>query len=169
MFTHTSQRSFAACRLWRLVGVAVPFFCNCACFFVEWMYCLTRYHNYSHTSEQVQWFWKVLSEFSQEQRAWFLQFATGTSRVPVEGFKGLIGMRGPQKFSIHKAPMWKFSWILLSVGLSGTLVGRTPVSMNERVTNERTGHMFSKPLGQGAPSSWALLAKRGLTLVEEHA
>ena len=23
----------------------------------------------------------------QEQRAWFLQFATGTSRVPVEGFK----------------------------------------------------------------------------------
>lgn len=63
----------------------------------------TEYHNYSHTSEQVQWFWKVLSEFSQEQRAWFLQFATGTSRVPVEGFKGLIGMRGPQKFSIHKA------------------------------------------------------------------
>eukprot|EP00435_Cladocopium_sp_Y103_P050430 s62_g15.t1 len=48
-------------------------------------------------------FWKVLSEFSQEQRAWFLQFATGTSRVPVEGFKGLVGMRGPQKFCIHKA------------------------------------------------------------------
>ncbi|CAK0888916.1 unnamed protein product [Prorocentrum cordatum] len=38
-----------------------------------------------------------------EQRAWFLQFATGTSRVPVEGFKGLVGMRGSQKFSIHRA------------------------------------------------------------------
>ena len=48
-------------------------------------------------------FWKVLREFSQEQRAWFLQFATGTSRVPVEGFKGLVGMRGPQKFCIHRA------------------------------------------------------------------
>jgi len=63
----------------------------------------TEYHNYTPQSEQVQWFWKVLSEFGQEQRAWFLQFATGTSRVPVEGFKGLIGMRGPQKFSIHRA------------------------------------------------------------------
>lgn len=63
----------------------------------------TEYHNYTPQSEQVQWFWKVMSEFTQEQRAWFLQFATGTTRVPVEGFKGLIGMRGPQKFSIHRA------------------------------------------------------------------
>ncbi|CAE8676291.1 unnamed protein product [Polarella glacialis] len=53
----------------------------------------TEYHNYTSATEQVQWFWKVLTEFSQEQRAWFLQFATGTSRVPVEGFKGLVGMR----------------------------------------------------------------------------
>ncbi|CAJ1385999.1 unnamed protein product [Effrenium voratum] len=63
----------------------------------------TEYHNYTPQSDQIQWFWKVLSEFSQEQRAWFLQFATGTSRVPVEGFKGLVGMRGPQKFCIHRA------------------------------------------------------------------
>jgi len=63
----------------------------------------TEYHNYTPLSDQVQWFWKVLSEFTQEQRAWFLQFATGTSRVPVEGFKGLVGMRGPQKFSLHRA------------------------------------------------------------------
>eukprot|EP00930_Biecheleria_cincta_P024231 TRINITY_DN17362_c0_g1_i1.p1 TRINITY_DN17362_c0_g1~~TRINITY_DN17362_c0_g1_i1.p1 ORF type:complete len:3719 (+),score=933.30 TRINITY_DN17362_c0_g1_i1:1202-11158(+) len=63
----------------------------------------TEYHNYTAQSDQIVWFWKVLSEFSQEQRAWFLQFATGTSRVPVEGFKGLVGMRGPQKFCIHRA------------------------------------------------------------------
>lgn len=63
----------------------------------------TEYHNYTPQSDQVQWFWKVLSDFTQEQRAWFLQFATGTSRVPVEGFKGLVGMRGPQKFSLHRA------------------------------------------------------------------
>eukprot|EP00932_Pfiesteria_piscicida_P017104 SRR837773.400.p1 GENE.SRR837773.400~~SRR837773.400.p1 ORF type:complete len:626 (-),score=265.69 SRR837773.400:249-2045(-) len=30
----------------------------------------TEYHNYTPQSEQVQWFWKVLSEFTQEQRAW---------------------------------------------------------------------------------------------------
>jgi len=63
----------------------------------------TEYHRYTPQSQQVQWFWKVLGEFSQEQRAWFLQFATGTSRVPVEGFQGLLGMRGPQRFSIHRA------------------------------------------------------------------
>lgn len=33
----------------------------------------------------------------------FLMFVTGTSKVPLEGFKGLVGMRGLQKFSIHKA------------------------------------------------------------------
>ena len=28
---------------------------------------------------------------------------TGTSKVPLEGFKALVGMRGLQKFNIHKA------------------------------------------------------------------
>jgi E3 ubiquitin-protein ligase HUWE1 len=63
----------------------------------------TDYHNYSEATPQIQWFWKVLGEFNKEQKAWFLQFVTGTSQVPLEGFKGLIGMRGPQKFSIHRA------------------------------------------------------------------
>lgn len=63
----------------------------------------TDYHNYAETSPQIQWFWKTVSEFTKEEKAWFLQFVTGTSQVPLEGFKGLIGMRGPQKFSIHRA------------------------------------------------------------------
>ena len=29
-------------------------------------------------------------------------FVTGTSKVPLEGFKALKGMSGPQKFQIHK-------------------------------------------------------------------
>lgn len=63
----------------------------------------TDYHNYSESAQQIQWFWKVMGELNKEQKAWFLQFVTGTSQVPLEGFKGLIGMRGPQKFSIHRA------------------------------------------------------------------
>jgi len=63
----------------------------------------TDYHNYSESSPQIQWFWKALGTFSKEHKAWFLQFVTGTSQVPLEGFKGLIGMRGPQRFSIHRA------------------------------------------------------------------
>ena len=35
----------------------------------------------------ITWFWDTVSSFSQEHRARILQFVTGTSRVPVEGFK----------------------------------------------------------------------------------
>lgn len=37
----------------------------------------------------VDWFWEVLDEFGTEQRARTLQFATGLSRLPPEGFRGL--------------------------------------------------------------------------------
>lgn len=32
-----------------------------------------------------------------------MQFVTGTSKVPLEGFAALQGIGGPQKFQIHKA------------------------------------------------------------------
>jgi len=35
------------------------------------------------------WFWEVVEHFGDERRAKLLQFATGSSRVPGEGFKGL--------------------------------------------------------------------------------
>lgn len=37
----------------------------------------------------VSWFWNTLEGFSNEQRARLLQFTTGSSRVPVQGFKAL--------------------------------------------------------------------------------
>lgn len=40
--------------------------------------------------ELIKWFWEVLESFSVEERARLLQFVTGTSRVPVEGFKVTI-------------------------------------------------------------------------------
>lgn len=42
----------------------------------------------------VEWFWATVRSFSQEQRARLLQFVTGTSRVPVEGFKALLSNDG---------------------------------------------------------------------------
>jgi len=62
----------------------------------------TEYRGYTPESPVIQWFWKVLSEFSQQEKALLLQFVTGTSKVPLEGFKALVGMSGPQKFQIHK-------------------------------------------------------------------
>jgi len=64
----------------------------------------TEFVNYTSSAPQIQWLWKVLEQdFSQEQLAWFLQFVTGSTQVPLEGFKALMGMRGPQRFSIHRA------------------------------------------------------------------
>lgn len=37
----------------------------------------------------VKWFWEVVEGFNHEQRARLLQFATGTTRLPAQGFKAL--------------------------------------------------------------------------------
>ncbi|KAK9156355.1 hypothetical protein Sjap_003835 [Stephania japonica] len=63
----------------------------------------TEYTGYSAASSIVQWFWEVVKAFSKEDMARFLQFVTGTSKVPLEGFKALQGISGPQRFQIHKA------------------------------------------------------------------
>ncbi|XP_062701057.1 E3 ubiquitin-protein ligase Nedd-4 isoform X6 [Aedes albopictus] len=50
----------------------------------------------------IQWFWKAVLSFSNEMRSRLLQFVTGTSRVPMNGFKELYGSNGPQMFTIEK-------------------------------------------------------------------
>ncbi|ORX45978.1 hypothetical protein BCR36DRAFT_332465 [Piromyces finnis] len=62
----------------------------------------TVYENYSSSSPQVQWFWRAVRSFTQEERAKLIQFTTGTSKVPLEGFSSLQGVNGIQKFQIHK-------------------------------------------------------------------
>ncbi|KAK0081548.1 hypothetical protein PV325_011960 [Microctonus aethiopoides] len=62
----------------------------------------TEYHKYNPTSLQIQWFWRALRGFDQADRAKFLQFVTGTSKVPLQGFGALEGMNGVQKFQIHR-------------------------------------------------------------------
>ncbi|XP_063707232.1 E3 ubiquitin-protein ligase HUWE1 isoform X2 [Culicoides brevitarsis] len=62
----------------------------------------TEYHKYQANSIQVQWFWRALRSFDQADRAKFLQFVTGTSKVPLQGFASLEGMNGIQKFQIHR-------------------------------------------------------------------
>ena len=62
----------------------------------------TEYHNYQATSPQVQWFWRAVRSFDKEEKAKLLQFVTGTSKVPLNGFKELEGMNGFSKFNIHR-------------------------------------------------------------------
>jgi len=62
----------------------------------------SEYHKYSVTSLQIVWFWRALRSFDQTDRAKFLQFVTGSSKVPLQGFGALEGMNGAQKFQIHR-------------------------------------------------------------------
>ncbi|KAI3685937.1 hypothetical protein L1987_79606 [Smallanthus sonchifolius] len=63
----------------------------------------TEYSGYSAASPVIHWFWEVAQGLSKEDKARLLQFVTGTSKVPLEGFSALQGISGSQKFQIHKA------------------------------------------------------------------
>ncbi|XP_028777707.1 E3 ubiquitin-protein ligase UPL1 [Neltuma alba] len=63
----------------------------------------TEYSGYNVGSPIIEWFWEVVHSFSKEDKARLLQFVTGTSKVPLEGFSALQGISGSQKFQIHKA------------------------------------------------------------------
>lgn len=63
----------------------------------------TDYRGYSESDEVVQWFWKCVRSYDGEQKSRLLQFTTGTSRIPVNGFKDLQGSDGPRRFTIEKA------------------------------------------------------------------
>jgi hypothetical protein len=49
---------------------------------------------YSPIHPLVKWFWEILTTFSQDQLSKLLLFCTGTSRLPVEGFRALRTLRG---------------------------------------------------------------------------
>lgn len=41
----------------------------------------TEYHQYRINDQIIQWFWNVLRGFTREEKALFIQFVTGTSKV----------------------------------------------------------------------------------------
>ncbi|GAA5826649.1 hypothetical protein JCM5353_005002 [Sporobolomyces roseus] len=58
---------------------------------------------YTPTDPIVSYFWRAVRSFSHEERAKLLQFVSGSSRVPLEGFGSLQGMSGVTRFNIHKS------------------------------------------------------------------
>jgi len=63
----------------------------------------TDYHSYRCTDPEITFFWNILKSFSKQEKALFLQFVTGTSKVPLDGFEALHGSDGPKRFNIHKS------------------------------------------------------------------
>ncbi|XP_042900847.1 E3 ubiquitin-protein ligase HECW2 isoform X2 [Parasteatoda tepidariorum] len=63
----------------------------------------TEYRSGYHDNHPViQWFWLAIEKFDNERRLRLLQFVTGTSSVPYEGFAALRGSNGPRRFCIEK-------------------------------------------------------------------
>jgi E3 ubiquitin-protein ligase NEDD4 len=48
----------------------------------------------------IKLFWEVVTSFSSEELTKLVQFTTGSDKVPIGGFKHLIGSSGPQLFTI---------------------------------------------------------------------
>ncbi|PHH84635.1 hypothetical protein CDD83_1622 [Cordyceps sp. RAO-2017] len=63
----------------------------------------TDYRGYTESDEVIQNFWQTVRSWDGEQKSRLLQFTTGTSRIPVNGFKDLQGSDGPRRFTIEKA------------------------------------------------------------------
>ncbi|KAL7713415.1 HECT-type E3 ubiquitin transferase [Entamoeba marina] len=64
----------------------------------------TEYRGYNADSQLVQWFWEIFYEFEHRQKVLLLQFVTGSSKVPLGGFKNLTGNSGIMLFTIQKIP-----------------------------------------------------------------
>eukprot|EP01036_Dinobryon_divergens_P029334 gene29334-38412_t len=71
---------------------------------IEDMRANTTYSGYASTDATIGHFWTVLRSFTAEEKALFVQFVTGSSKVPLDGFKSLKGTEGEvQRISVHKA------------------------------------------------------------------
>ncbi|CAL1261818.1 unnamed protein product [Larinioides sclopetarius] len=53
------------------------------------MECCRPDHGYTHDSRAIKFLFEILSSYNQEQQRQFLQFATGSPRLPVGGLKSL--------------------------------------------------------------------------------
>lgn len=62
----------------------------------------TDYRGFTEQDQVVQWFWTCVKAWPPERKSRLLQFATGTSRIPVNGFKDLQGSDGPRRFTLEK-------------------------------------------------------------------
>jgi hypothetical protein len=71
----------------------------------DWMRHTEYLGEYSRFGEQhkvIQWFWEVILTFSDEEKVRLLQFVTGCSRLPAQGFKALQSNDGIyRKFNIQ--------------------------------------------------------------------
>ena len=71
----------------------------------EWKHNSVYKGKFSKSSNCVKWFWEEIYKLNQENLRRFLQFSTGSSRVPINGFQNLESNRGEiAKFCLNSVP-----------------------------------------------------------------
>lgn len=98
-----SIRFFDAKELELLISGLPNIDCKCQPNVVDDLKNNIEYSGYAVTDNIIRWFWEILETYDQEHLAQVIQFITGTSKIPAEGFKALKGMHGPQRISIVKS------------------------------------------------------------------
>lgn len=62
----------------------------------------TKYQGCSSADDEITWFWSVVSQLKEEEKALLMKFSTGSPCVPIGGFASLTGLGGATKFTILK-------------------------------------------------------------------
>lgn len=76
----------------------------------DWEHNTVYKGSYYKGHQVIRWFWQVMRELNQEQLSKFYHFCTGSSRLPVEGFRALQSNRGENcKFNIESVKYTKGS------------------------------------------------------------
>ena len=92
----------------------------------------TLYKNCKNNEIQIIWFWEILKyDFDDEMRQKFLHFCTGSSRVPLDGFKSL-------RANPDKDEPKLFSILLLDDVKKGTNVRFSDFELNQRLPKAHT-------------------------------
>ena len=71
----------------------------------EWKLFTEYKEPYNKNNKVIIWFWEIMNTLNQNQLSNFLQFSTGTARVPIGGFAELESNRGNiSRFTIVQIP-----------------------------------------------------------------
>eukprot|EP00055_Hartaetosiga_balthica_P008981 m.34748 g.34748 ORF g.34748 m.34748 type:complete len:920 (-) comp6553_c0_seq1:1143-3902(-) len=62
----------------------------------------TEYSGFKEDDDVILWLWEYIEGASEKEQSELLQFCTGSTRVPLEGFQALQGSDGPRKFCVSK-------------------------------------------------------------------
>ena len=68
---------------------------------------LLQYRGCSHEHDVIHWFWNVVSQLKEEEKALLMKFSTGSPCVPVGGFAALT------VWTVLSSGLWNFQFTFL--------------------------------------------------------